>query len=241
MKSNGANYTKKEQEIFDLLREASFYLQTYRSIDALNVLHRAEGLMKADVVVGSLKASVYKNLGEANIQMGQLDNAMYFLKQAYDSLAEGNDKAAIAGMMANYYLRGRKTKEALFYADKALIMSTAPELKSMPYRIMGTISLIDGDRQKAIELMNKAAEIAEQTHCLTDLAMTIMDISAIFLEMGMLETALSEVYRAERYVKESRNLDLYIRCSIRRAKILFKMKKDEEAKALIMAIDEQRN
>ena len=241
MKSNIVDYTKKEQEILDLLKEASFYLQTYRSIDALNVLHRAEELMKADEVIGRLKAPIYKNLGEAYIQMGQIDNAMNYMKQAYDSLVDGNDKEAIAGIMATYYLRGRNTKEALFYADKALNMSTAPELKSMPYRIMGTISLIDGDRQKAIDLMNKAAEIAEQTHCLTDLAMTIMDISAIFLEMGMLETALSEVYRAERYVKESRNLDLYIRCAIRRAKILFKMKKDDEAKALIMAIDEQRN
>ena len=59
--------------------------------------------------------------------------------------------------------------------------------------------------------------------------------------MGLSETALSETYRAERYVKECRNLDLYTRCAIRRAKILFIMNRDEEARTLIMALDDQKN
>ena len=59
--------------------------------------------------------------------------------------------------------------------------------------------------------------------------------------MGKLETALSEMFRAERYAKESRNLDLMFRFVVRRAKIMYKMGKDEEAKALIMALDEQKN
>ena len=71
--------------------------------------------------------------------------------------------------------------------------------------------------------------------------MIIMDISAIYMKMGLNETALSEIYRAERYVKECRNLDLYRQCAIRSAKILYMMGKDEEAKRLVMAIDEQNN
>ena len=85
-----------------------------------------------------------------------------------------------------------------------------------------------------------AAEQAEQAHCTTDMAMIIMDISVIYLKMGMPETALSEIFRAERYVKECRNTDLYLRCAIRRAKILYKMGKDEEAKKLVLALEEQK-
>ena len=82
--------------------------------------------------------------------------------------------------------------------------------------------------------------MAEQAHCLTDLAMIIMDMSALFVKMGKLETALSEVYRAERYIKESHNFDLFLRCAIRRAKILYKMGRDEDAKNLIVTLDEQK-
>ena len=56
-----------------------------------------------------------------------------------------------------------------------------------------------------------------------------------------MEIALSEMFRAERYAKESRNLDLMFRFVVRRAKVMFKMGKNEEAKALIMALDEQKN
>ena len=105
---------------------------------------------------------------------------------------------------------------------------------------MGGIAIEDGDYPKGLELMNKAAEKAEQAHCLTELAMIIMDISVIFSKMGRLETALSEIYRAERYVKECRNWDLYLRCAIRRAKILYRMGRDEEAKKLVCALEEHK-
>lgn len=59
--------------------------------------------------------------------------------------------------------------------------------------------------------------------------------------MGKLETALSEMFRAERYAKESRNLDLMFRFVLRRAKLMYKMGKDGEARALIMTLDEQKN
>ena len=92
-----------------------------------------------------------------------------------------------------------------------------------------------------LELLNQAAAYAEEAHCLTDLAMAISDLAAVYNEMGRMEIALSEMFRAERYAKESRNLDLMFRFVVRRAKIMYKMGKDEEAKTLIMTLDEQKN
>lgn len=43
-----------------------------------------------------------------------------------------------------------------------------------------------------------------------------------------------------RYIKESHNFDLFQRCAIRRAKILYKMGRDEDAKNLIATLDEQK-
>lgn len=233
--------TPLEKEIDILLAESGFYLQTYRAIDAERVLKQALDKVETNEVQWQVKAAVYRNMGQSLYQMGRFDEAMLFWIKSYEVIEEGDDKAAAAGLIAGYYLQEGKKTEALKYADKALQTAKAPELMSRPYQIQGGVAIEDGDYPKALELMNKAAELAEESHCITDLAMIIMDISVIFMKMGYKETALSEIYRAERYVKECRNLDLYMRCAIRRAKILYAMGKDNEAKMLICALEEQKN
>ena len=230
-----------EKEIDKLIGKSNFYLQTYRAIDALNVLQQACELMTNKKVKWQVKAAVYRNLGQAYVEMGKKQDGINSFIQSYEYIEDDNDKAAAAGLIAGYYLREGNKEKALEYADKALQTAKAPELLAQPYQIQGGVEILNGNYAKAIELLTKAAEQAEKAHCLTDVAMFIMDISAVFVKMGKLETALSEIYRAERYVKECRNLDIYVRCAIRRAKILYLMGRDEEAKRLVMALDDQKN
>ena len=229
-----------EKQIDQLLGQSAFYLQTYRALDALTVLQKAQALAVGAEVRPPIRAVIYRNMGQALFQTGRFNDAMDFFIRSYDTFEDDNDKAAAAGLVAGYYLQEGKKQDAQEYADKAIKLARAPELMAHPYQIMGGIAIEEGNYPKALELMNKAAEKAEQAHCLTDLAMIIMDISVIFVKIGKLETALSEIYRAERYVKECRNWDLYLRCAIRRAKILYKMGKDEDAKNLVCALEEQK-
>ena len=230
-----------EKQIDKLLQQSGFYLQTYRAIDAMRVLNIAEDIILKNEVRWQFRSPVFANIGNAYIQMGNLQDGIGYFNKAYECSEDGNNKAAIAGTIASYYYRNGDKKKALEYADKVLETASAPELKASGFHIQGAVAAIEEDYPKAIEFFNKAVEFAEQAHCLSDMAMYILDISAVYLRMGMLETALSEIYRAERYVKECRNLDLYTRCAIRRAKILLIMNRDEEAKALIMALDDQQN
>ena len=241
MDNNEMELTQLKKEIDDLIRRSNILLQTYRAIDALNVLQQALSLVETNNVQWYIKAAIFRNMGQAYDQQGQINDAMRFYIRSYEIIEDDNDKAAAASFIAGIYLRNNQLKEALDYANKALDAATAPELKSAPYQIKGGISAINGDYHKAIELLNKAAELAEQSHCITDLSMIIMDLSAIFLKMGKIETALSEIYRAERYVKECHCLELYMRCAVRRAHILYMMGKDTEAKKLIISLDEQKN
>ena len=229
-----------EKQIDQLLGQSAFYLQTYRALDALTVLQKAQALADGAEVRPPIRAVIYRNMGQALFQTGRFNDAMGFFIRSYDTFEDDNDKAAAAGLIAGYYLQEGKKQDAQEYADKAIKLARVPELMAHPYQIMGGIAIEEGNYPKALELMNKAAEKAEQAHCLTDLAMIIMDISVIFVKIGKLETALSEIYRAERYVKECRNWDLYLRCAIRRAKILYKMGKDEDAKNLVCALEEQK-
>lgn len=229
-----------EKEIDGLLGKSGFYLQTYRSLDAFSLLQQAEAKLAGNDIQPPVKTAVYRQMADCQIQMGKMEEGINYLKRCYECTEDDDSKAAAAGLISTYYLQLGKKEEALDYAEKALATARSSELLSRPYQIQGAIAGKEGDYLKAIERMTLAAEKAEQAHCLTDLAMIIMDMSAVFVKMGKLETALSEVYRAERYVKESRNFDLYQRCAIRRAKILYKMGRDEEAKNLIITLDEQK-
>ena len=243
MNNEDTNYielTPLEKQIDQLLGKSAFYIQTYRAIDAMNVLQRAQELAEGEKVKSQVRAAIYRNMGQAQFQSGKIEDAMNCFIHSFETCDDNNDKAAVAGLIAGYYLQEGKTLEAQDYADKALSLAKAPELMAHPYQIKGGIAIEEGDYSKALELMNMAAEKAEEAHCLTDLAMIIMDMSVVFVKMGRLETALSEIYRAERYVKECRNWDLYLRCAIRRAKIMYKMGRDEEAKQLVCALEEHK-
>ena len=230
-----------EKEIDALLSKSVYYIQTYRAIDALNVLSEAQRMMNGQSVHWRIRTAVLKNTGQAYIQSGQLEKGLAYFAQSYDIIEDGDDKAAAAGLLAGYFLRDGKLEEAMKWADKALETVKVADLMIGPYQIKGGIAAAQGDYPKAIELLNQAAAYAEEAHCLTDLAMVISDLAAVYNEMGRMEIALSEMFRAERYAKESRNLDLMFRFVVRRAKIMYKMGKDEEAKALIMTLDEQKN
>lgn len=233
--------TPLEQKINALIFKAGYFIQTYRALDALNVLAEAHRKMDGQEVHWRVRTAVMKNTGQAYIQLGQLEKGVACFAQSYDIIEDGDDKAAAAGLLAGYFLRDGKLEEAMKWADKALETVKVADLMIAPYQIKGGIAAAQGDYPKAIELFNQAAAYAEEAHCLTDLAMIISDLAAVYNEMGRMEIALSEMFRAERYAKESRNLDLMFRFVVRRAKIMYKMGKDEEAKALIMTLDEQKN
>lgn len=240
-KSIPSDFSPAEKQIDEILQQSAFYLQTYRAIDAIRVLDIAQNLISNNSVRWELKSPVFSNVGNAFIQMGKLQDGIEYLIKAYECNEDGNNKAAISISIASYYYRSGDKKKALEYADNGIETATAPELKAACFHIQGAVAANEKNFANAIELFNKAVELAEQTHCLSDMAMYILDIAAVYQQMGLPETALSETYRAERYVKKCRNLDLYTRCAIRRAKILFIMNRDEEARTLIMALDDQKN
>lgn len=233
--------TPLEQNINALIFKAGYFIQTYRALDALNVLAEAHRKMDGQEVHWRVRTAVLKNTGQAYIQLGQFEKGLACFAQSYVIIEDENEKAGAAAHLAGYFLRDGRLDEAMKWAEKALETATYPDLKAGPYQIKGGIAVEEGDYPKAIEQLNKAAAYAEKSHCLTDLATIISDLATVFMLMGKLETALSEMFRAERYAKESRNLDLMFRFAVRRAKLMYKMGKDGEAKALIMTLDEQKN
>lgn len=63
--------TPLEKEINALLSKSVDYIQTYRAIDALNVLSEAQRMMNDQSVHWRIRTAVMKNTGKAYIQLGQ--------------------------------------------------------------------------------------------------------------------------------------------------------------------------
>lgn len=68
MKDEIIELTPLDQEINALLYKAGRYLQTYRAIDALNVLSEAHRMMNGQSVHWRVRTAVLKNTGQAHIQ-----------------------------------------------------------------------------------------------------------------------------------------------------------------------------
>lgn len=122
------------------------------------MLQQAQALSEREEVRASIRAVIYRNMGQALFQTGNFDDAMSYFIRSYETFDDDNDKAAAAGLIAGYYLQEGKKDEARNYAEKALRLAKAPELISQPYQIMGGIAIEEGDLPKALELMTKAAE-----------------------------------------------------------------------------------
>lgn len=60
--------TPIEKEIDALLGKSGFYLQTYRAIDAQNVLAQALNMIESNEVKWQVRAAVYRNMGQALYQ-----------------------------------------------------------------------------------------------------------------------------------------------------------------------------
>lgn len=73
MKDEIIDLTALDQKINALVNKAGYYLQTYRAIDALNVLAEAHKMMEGQEVHWRVKTAVLKNTGQAYIQLGNLE------------------------------------------------------------------------------------------------------------------------------------------------------------------------
>ena len=63
IKSIPLDLTPAETQIYELLQQSAFYLQTYRAIDAIRVLDIAQDIISKNNVRWQLKSTVFSNVG----------------------------------------------------------------------------------------------------------------------------------------------------------------------------------
>ena len=82
--------TPLEQKINALIFKAGYFIQTYRALDALNVLAEAHRKMDGQEVHWRVRTAVLKNTGQAYIQLGQFEKGLACFAQSYDIIEDEN-------------------------------------------------------------------------------------------------------------------------------------------------------
>ena len=75
--------SEAERHLDELLQQSALYLQTYRAIDAMNVLNIALDVIARNDVRWQIKSLVFFNIGNAYIQLGNLLEGIEYFKKSY--------------------------------------------------------------------------------------------------------------------------------------------------------------
>lgn len=236
-----------KQKVGQVLVEVETLIKQYICPKALVLLNSIKDFVQEPDCPENMLIGYYFNRHIAEEKVGDAKAAQTTLLTAYASTPIQNNlnvKACVACKLGEYALSlpPHDKAQALQYFEESIqAADQSGHPLARPYQMKGRLFASESKLEDAIEDLNRAAKIAEEGDALAELALIIMDISDVFWAKGMPETALSEISRAERYMKESHNLDIYNRLCVKQAARLFEMGKDEQGKQLIIDLSKQKN
>lgn len=232
----------EKAKIEEHLNKARLFTQTLRPVLAENELRKLTFLEEDGCCDIGYRIAYLDLRHRLAIFNGENDAGMSFMEKAITIAPDDNSRGAMCASLAHdYYYRQADRVKTVVYADKALSLVDEPVLKISPLSLKGFCLLDESKYEEALQCFGDAEYIAEQAHAPGERATTIMGIAKVYRAMGKLEIALSEMTRAERYAKETRNLELGLKFYIKKIDLLFEMGKDAEARQLITLLAKQEN
>lgn len=201
-------------------------------------------IMHDERIPADIRADYFCKRADIEWRMQKMEWAIASMSYAYSLAEDAHNKGVYACNLADFYFKVGKISESIAYCDKALMSTDEVDVQIRAKHFKGRAICFSGnvsDLNESIRILNEAAEEAEKGMFYTELALIIMDLSNVFVKMGMIDTAITELYRAEGYMRKNNNLDLYTRLCVKRAQLLYEQGCDEEAKKLILDLGKQNN
>lgn len=215
-------------------------LRCGKTIEAKNILDRLSFIPS----VTDLPAELIKFFYRFNFEVkGRLDDGT-FIDDGLKSLEyidNDDEKALTYYQCACYLLQKGKIAEAEKYSLLCDKLANSDEMKMDAKKMLGRTESYKKNYDEALKNFNEAAYYAEESHNERSLCLIILEIADIFEKKGFPEIAISEISRAETHAKASTILDLYLRCAVKKAKLLYELGRNDDAQKVIMSIPEQND
>jgi len=167
------------------------------------------------------------------------ENAFKFAEKAIELHPSVEGKLQIYSNLATNALQRNLLNEANQYVEKCegLLSENTPTTWYVFY-LKGKIQLKKGDQKAALEEFTSSAKEANRMHLpYGEIAATIC-VAEVLFQMGLKNNAMSEIVRMELYAKRTRQLQQYLRVLIKKAQLLYRMGRKDEAEQVVITIPE---
>ena len=216
------------------------YMINGQFVDAEREVLQLKKEMEDDAdVPKDLLSDVYYKLYHLAWMQEDKENAFKFAEKAAElhPIAEG--KLQIYSNLATNALQRNLFGEANQYVEKCVGLLSENTLNTWyVYYLKGKIQLKKGDQNAALEEFTSSAKEANRKHLpYGEIAATIYIAEVLFL-LGLKHNALSEIARIEMYAKRTRQLQQYLRVLIKKAQLLYRMGRKDEAEQVVLTIPE---
>lgn len=198
-------------------------------------LRNMGNLIEADVLLGKMKTLATSIKGMDNVKFNMHISAMevgWAIRHDIAALEDGVSaleycsdlqlRCNIYHNMATYALQLKDYDKADECIQKCLDCATYATLKANPLMLRARMLFLKQQYNQALEVYTEAAMYAEQCHQLAVSVFISWGIANVLEALGLLQSAISELTRAEQWCEELRRLDLRVRTSVLKSQMLIK-------------------
>jgi len=178
----------------DDTKALDFYLRSLKAAEEINDTTR---IVTANINIGTI---YLKNESTHNKALEYYLAALPLTESLGDYDAEGT---ATVNLGQIYYMRG-DLDTALYYYERALDAFRITNSGNIPYAMtsIGKVYMQRKDYKKAIELQNKAYEIAKTSDAKLEMAQSLLGLAQSYVQKGDLRSAITTYKEAEKIAEE---------------------------------------
>jgi tetratricopeptide (TPR) repeat protein len=217
------NERTKENELAEMLGKV-LQMRNMGNLIEADVL-----LRKMKVIAASIKGmdGVKFNMYMSAMEVGwALRHDISALEDGLSALEHCSDLQTRCNMyhnMATYALQANDYDKADEYVQKCIDSAIYDFLKSAPMMLKGRMLFLQQQYDQALEAYTEAAKYAEQCHQLAVSIFISWGIANTLEALGLIQSAISELTRAEQLCEDLRRLDLRVRTSVLLSQLLIKI------------------
>ena len=232
--------SRKMEQYIEQQNVIQQYMINGQFVDAEREVLRLKKVMEEDAdVPKDLLSDVYYKLYHLAWMREDKENAFKFAEMAAELHPRAEGKLQIYSNLATNALQKNLLDEANQYVEKCvgLLSENMPNAWYV-YYIKGKIQLKKGEQKAALEEFTSSAKEANRMHLpYGEIAATIY-VAEVLFQLGLKHNALSEIARIEMYAKRTRQLQQYLRVLIKKAQLLYRMGRKDEAEQVVLTIPE---
>lgn len=232
--------SRKMEQYIEQQNVIQQYMINGQFVDAEREVLQLRKEMEEDAdVPKDLLSDVYYKLYHLAWMREDKENAFKFAEKAAKLQPSTEGKLQIYSNLATNALQRNLLDEANQYVEKCvgLLSENTPNAWYV-YYLKGKIHLKKGDQKAALEEFTSSAKEANRMHLpYGEIAATIY-VAEVLFQLGLKHNALSEIVRIEMYAKRTRQLQQYLRVLIKKAQLLYRMGRKDEAEQVVLTIPE---